>query len=161
MCCQPELFAWRFARAGEARQLFSAANEELLRKGAAGGKIVSAGDAHRWQLCTASRATTDTGTMQDFPKKTSPCRQAGPDSQGEKGAQQGKKACRETCFSFLLLLKPLIELEDWFMGRRNREKPLLILIIFAFCRDFQHPLAIQVYVDVFLTLGLSSPKLYW
>lgn len=47
------------------------------------------------------------------------------------------------------------------MSKEIADRSLLILIIFTFCGPFQHLVAIQTYMDVFLTLELISSKLCW
>lgn len=47
------------------------------------------------------------------------------------------------------------------MSKEIADSPLLILIIFTFCSAFQHLVAIQAYMDVFLTLELISSKPCW
>lgn len=65
--------------------------------------------------------------------------------------------------SFLLLLKPLIELEDWFMNKQNGDRQQLILIFFFsfffFYSYLKHLIAVLVHTNVFLTLELIALKL--
>lgn len=63
--------------------------------------------------------------------------------------------------SFLLLLKPLIKLEDWFMNKWNGDRQQLILIFFFFFfySYLKHLIAVLVHTNVFLTLELFALKL--